>query len=332
MRKTKQLNMKIWTARGAQKDHSNWQTHAGSYGRFHLSALKVSLKNILSTPLSTLLIVLAISIGLCIPASLYLAVKNLRSLSPAWSNQLHLTVMLDNSATVKQAEQLSAHFHKTPHFISAHIVPKEQALAEFQAQSGFNDLAELLPHNPLPHVVQLQFNVAIDTAELEQHKSWLEQQNSVDEVLFEQAWIEKLQGVIQLSESVFDSIALLVAIGITFVIGTLVRLTLESQREEVEVLHLLGATAQFIRRPFLYRGLWLGLLGGVLALFLIEGLSVSIENRANQVATLFEGLFVLKKFSIWDTLSLLGLSTALGWFGAWCAFAHNQRTFTQSIK
>jgi cell division transport system permease protein len=328
MHKSKKLNSHLWSSRGATPVRIGIKEKCKNYLKYHKNACKISLSNILNKPLSTLLIALAIGIGLSMPATLFLAVKNLRSLSPEWSNQIIITVLLKEDASLAQAQHLHKRYQQLP-FLSSHkIITKEEALNEFEQHSGFAELTKLLPENPLPHMLHLQFDTDIPMDTLNNLKQELSNENIVDNIIFERDWIEKLQGIVRLGESLFDSLAILIALGVTFMIGTLIRLTLERHKEEVEVLHLIGATAHFIRRPFLYRGLLIGVMGGMVSLLILTSLSFGIEARANQLISLFNGLFILKKLSFSDTLILLGLSALLGWLGAWLAFAHNQKTLS----
>lgn len=326
MHKTKQYRMPIWTSRGANEIKIGTKAKFFHYFRSHLNALRISFSNVASTPLSTLLIALAIGIGLSMPASLFVGVKNLRALAPDWSNQLIITVMLDHDASKQDAKLLSQRYQNTPYLKQHKVIDKSDALKEFEQQSGFKDISSVLPQNPLPHVLHFQFDTSIPLDTLESFKQQISQEPKVERLIYEREWVEKLQGIVRLGESLFDSLAILIALGLTFMIGTLIRLILERHREEVEVLNLIGATTHFIRRPFLYRGTLLGVLGGIVAMLLITFLLFGIEARANQVITLFNGLFTLKKFSFSDTLILLGTSALLGWLGAWLAFAHNQKS------
>lgn len=326
MVKSKQLRTQLWVAKGAKPLKLGWKNHIISYLKYHLSACKTSLANVLRSPITTLLTTLAIGIGLSMPASLFLGVKNLRALSPDWSNQIVITALLSSESSLNDAAILQEKFKQTPFLKHTHVITREEALVEFQQHSGFTDLETLLPHNPLPHVVQFQFENDVDLAVLNQFKEALNQFHGVEQVIYERDWVERLQGVVRFGESLFDSLAILISLGITFMIGTLIRLTLERHREEVEVLHLIGATAHFIRRPFLYRGMILGIFGGIISICIMQLLLIGIEARANHMISIYNGLFTLKKFSISDTLVLLGISTLLGWLGAWLAFAHNQKS------
>lgn len=324
MLKNRKLSAQIWAVSGAKPVKFDIKDSLFNYIKFHLNAFKVSLSNITQMPLGSFLTALAIGIGLCMPAFLFLGVKNLRALSPDWSAHINMTVMLSPKVTLSQAEAFQKELLSQNIALKVALHTKDVALKEFETLSGFDNLHELLQENPLPHILLLQFDSDIPIEKLNDVKTELRKNPYVEQLIFERDWIEKLQAIIRLGESLFDSLALLIGLGVTFMIGTLIRLSLERHREEVEVLHLLGATKQFIRRPFLYRGMLMGMLGGIVALLILTTLMFGIEARANHTINVFQGIFALKKMSFSDTLTLLGASGLLGWLGAWLAFSHHQ--------
>ena len=107
--------------------------------------------------------------------------------------------------------------------------------------------------------------------------------------------------------------------GVLLVVGNTIRLAVESRRQEIEVVTLIGATHAFVRRPFLYSGAWYGLGGGVLALVI---LMLGGNWLASPVAALAESYgahFALPSLGGRNSVFLLLFSTLLGWLGAWLA-------------
>ena len=90
-------------------------------------------------------------------------------------------------------------------------------------------------------------------------------------------------------------------------------------KAEIEIIKLVGGTDAFIRRPFLYEGLWYGLLGALIALTLVLAALYLLDGPVQRLAGLYESSFSL---SVLDPLSLLGVAIggpALGLAGAWLA-------------
>lgn len=114
-------------------------------------------------------------------------------------------------------------------------------------------------------------------------------------------------------------IGVLLGIGVLLIVGNTIRANVEKRREEIEVAKLLGATDAFIRRPFLYTGLWYGLLGGIVAcLFVAVSLGL-LQTPVRQLAALYRSDFSFAIMSV-DTLLSIWLTGAfLGVIGSWLA-------------
>jgi cell division transport system permease protein len=106
-----------------------------------------------------------------------------------------------------------------------------------------------------------------------------------------------------------------------------IRLQILTQRAEIEVAKLIGATNPFIRRPFLYYGALLGLAGGVVAWLLVWGGLALLNERLTGLAELYGARLKLMHLSWPDTLSLCLFAAALGWLGAWLSASRNLAEF-----
>src|SRR3546814_4071577 len=87
----------------------------------------------------------------------------------------------------------------------------------------------------------------------------LEQLPEAELVQHDTQWRERLDGWLRFGGRVAWVLAFLLGLGALLVVGNTVRLDIQSRREEISVLQLLGATDGFIRRPFLYLGAWYGI-------------------------------------------------------------------------
>src|SRR3546814_216472 len=97
----------------------------------------------------------------------------------------------------------------------------------------------------------------------------LEQLPEAELVQHDTQWRERLDGWLRFGGRVAWVLAFLLGLGALLVVGNTVRLDIQSRREEISVLQLLGATDGFIRRPFLYLGAWYGIGAGAIALGLL---------------------------------------------------------------
>ncbi|MBM4224919.1 MAG: FtsX-like permease family protein, partial [Gammaproteobacteria bacterium] len=94
-----------------------------------------------------------------------------------------------------------------------------------------------------------------------------------------------------------------------------------ARRAEIEVTKLVGGSNAFVRRPFLYEGFFLGLLGGLLATGITVILVVALAEPVSRVSALYGGRYVLSGLDLLEAATLIGLSALLGVIGAWLGAA-----------
>jgi len=109
------------------------------------------------------------------------------------------------------------------------------------------------------------------------------------------------------------------------VVGNTVRLDIQSRREEIGVLQLLGATDGFIRRPFLYLGVWYGIAAGAAALGLLAAAGYALREPLAELASSYGSRFELNGFEPLAALAVLAGATLLGWLGASFVTGHYLR-------
>jgi cell division transport system permease protein len=118
---------------------------------------------------------------------------------------------------------------------------------------------------------------------------------------------------------------LMLAVGVVIIVGNTIRLDIQNRRDEIEVTKLIGATDAFIRRPFLYTGLWYGLLGGLLAMLLVAALLWSLDEPIRRLAGLYGSGFRLRGPGVSGGLAIVAAGIALGWLGSWASASRNMR-------
>ncbi len=135
-------------------------------------------------------------------------------------------------------------------------------------------------------------------------------------------WLQRLQAITDIIRRAITAIGIMLGLSVLLVVGNSIRLDIENRRAEIEVTKLIGATDRFIRRPFLYGGMWFGLLGGILALLLVFIVLLVIRQPAQDLVGLYNSDFKLMLPSFIQSISLIGSSIFLGLFGSWLAVGH----------
>jgi cell division transport system permease protein len=139
----------------------------------------------------------------------------------------------------------------------------------------------------------------------------------VDLVQIDAQWVERFNAILSLSWQLLLIITAVLGAGVIAVIGNTVRIEIDSQRAEIEVVKIVGGSHRFVRRPFLYEGMLYGLGGALLAWALAAGALALLAEPVANLAKSYGSHFLLLGPSPRDLEVLLGAGIVCGWVGAW---------------
>lgn len=308
---------------GAQRRQNRWQDLLAGWRAHHGQVAADSLRRLLAQPVSSVMTWLVIGIALALPASLYVGLVNMQTLGDAWDSSARLSLYLKLDVSDARARELAAELEHDAALIAVAYTDRATALAEFKAISGFGDLLEGLDDNPLPALITVEPRPGLSAENLAGLQQRLAGITEVDSVQLDLEWVQRLYALVRLGQRLAVTLAGLLALGVILVIGNTIRLAIESRREEIVVIKLVGGTDAFVRRPFLYTGLWYGLGGGLCA-WLVVGLSLWVmSDPVARLAGLYGSDFSLDGLGISATLLLWLAGAALGLAGAWLAVARH---------
>jgi cell division transport system permease protein len=120
-------------------------------------------------------------------------------------------------------------------------------------------------------------------------------------------------------------VAALLAAGVLGVVGNTIRLEIDGRRAEIEVTKLVGGSNAFVRRPFLYSGLWQGLFGGLLAVGIVTAGLWALDPFVGRLAAAYGSGFSLRGLGFREWALVAGGGAVLGFLGAWLAAAYHLR-------
>ncbi len=282
-----------------------------SYIELHRRQGRQALSELFSRPLGNLLTVFVLAFSLALPTILFILTKNVIAVTSQWQTPNQLTVYLKDVPTHK-IETLAKELSTSDDIASVNYISPDEGLKELQKIQGFKDAVNLLENNPLPAVlviVPAKEDAALATQIAAQLRK---QQAVVDEVRFDNDWLLRLGAIEKLVKLLMISFSTLMLVAVVLIIGNTLRLQLLSQKEEIQVMKLVGATDSYILRPYLYTGMWLALFGALLAwglsILVILLLSVAVEHLAN----LYNSGFNLVGLRFDEVIILLMLSGILG--------------------
>lgn len=280
----------------------------------HGSAIAHALRRLAGQPLGTLLSALVVGIALSLPGGGYLLLDNVASLARGVSGAPEISVFLDMGAGAADVALIKRRLKAEPALASYRYVPREEALQQLQ-RGGLGDVLGGLSANPLPDAF-VAAPRGEDPAVFERLAEAMRGWPRVAHVQLDSAWVKRLHALLGLGRSAVMMLAGLLGFALVIVTFNTIRLQILTQRPEIEVSRLLGATDPFIRRPFYWFGGLQGALGGLVALGTVW---LGVEALAAPVAALAESygaVFALSGPGGPESLVIVAFATFLGWLGA----------------
>jgi cell division transport system permease protein len=292
----------------------------------HVQTLIYTLGQLWERPMATLMTTAVIGIALSMPAGLHLLLSNGVEVLQGWNSATQISLFLHKETSEKSAQALREQLTKRPQVESVEYISREQALQEFRAHSGLGDALNALDDNPLP-AVMIVFPASRYQSEesLAKMVSELGGLPEVDMAQLDMKWIQRLFALVAIGERGVLILSSLFALAVLLVVGNTIRLAIQNRRDEIIIIKLIGATDAFIRRPFLYTGIWYGLLGAIIALVLVEISLLMIMGPVSEVALLYHSDFTLHGVDGTTFGMILLTGPLLGFVGSWVALGRHLR-------
>ena len=291
----------------------------------HVRAISTTLAALMRRPVGTLLTAFVIGITLALPAGLNTLVANVGRAGDGVEGSLRASLFLKDEVSAERGEALARDIAKRPGVSAARYISREQALEEFRSFSGFGEALDILKDNPLPATIVVTPSARQAQNQAEGLLKDLGALPEVAQAKLDEKWLQRLYAILALVQRAVLMIAAALALAVLIVVGNTIRLDIENRRDEIEVMKLIGAPGSYIRRPFLYTGLWYGLTGGILACVLVELGVMSLVEPARQLAGLYDSQASLSGLSFDAGLGVFAAGLGLGWLGAFWSVSRHLR-------
>lgn len=279
-------------------------------------AMSVALRRLGSQPFSSLCNILVISLSLAVPIVVAAVLDTAQPVLRQIPVSAEVTLYLDRNAPAGTAKRLGAKLQArhTEHIESLAVVDRDRALAELRRRPAWSDALAVLPDNPLPDaiVITLQQHPEIAATSNRLSTEW-ESLEGVDSVQVDSAWVQRLQSMLDFLGMSLWMLALGVAVVVLATVFNTVRLQALTQREEIAVARLVGATESFVRRPFLYLGALTGAVSSALAIVLAWAALQPLNTVINRLASSYGAQLSLQ---LPDPVSLLLAGMVVAILGA----------------
>ena len=253
-------------------------------------------------------VILSIALVLFLLGLLGLLVLNSKKVADHFKEQIALTIYLKDDAKDVEIKQLEKTLALADYTKSTQFVSKDEAAEEHSKEIGENFM-DFLGYNPLQNSIDVYLKADfVDAAQVKEIADNLLAKDFVEEVNYDQPLIsllndniKKISLWVMIISGVFTLIAVLL-------INSAIRLSVYSKRFTIKTMQMVGATKGFIRRPFIWLSMKLGMVGAVIALagmaavlYYLNQTFPELELLADPVilAILFVGVFLASVLITW---------------------------------
>lgn len=245
---------------------------------------------------------------------------NGRALSHVFKEGVEVEVILHDNTRDEMADNLHGILQKQNFVKKAEIITKEEAAAKFLSDGG-EDFTELLDFNPLYTSIVLQLHSKyVNKDSLDKIRLFILQSNIVREVAYPNTIVDKMDSNFRKIGVILGSISLLLFFIVVVLIDNTVRLAMFSNRFLIKTMQMVGATRNFISRPFDKRAVLNGLISGIIAVVFLSLVITFAEKQLPALKLLH------------DTTSLIFLMVGMIIMGILISFLSTHRSVIKYLK
>jgi cell division transport system permease protein len=255
---------------------------------------------------------LVIGVALSLPVGSYALLDGLRGVTARLAPEPQISLFLPTDAKPADALALAARLRTDPRISAVRFVSREQALQELQQVEGIAEVVAAIGRNPLPDTLVVSARaerIPVLAAELRKLPG-------VAHLQADAAWAQRLAALEGIGRIALGLLATLLGVALVAVTFNTIRLQILTQRDEIEVCKLIGASDAFIRRPFYYFGLLQGLAGGAVALAIVAAALALLNREVRPLAESYGSAFAFAPPGSANALAVVAVAGALGWLGA----------------
>lgn len=296
--------------------------------RQHRYALTVTIRRLLSQPISSLTNLLVIALALALPLLGASLLTSIEPVAKQVSVTPELTIFLKTDAAAGTADKLARQVREeyAEQTVKVRVIPKQRALEELRANPAWEQALKVLPVNPLPDAIVVELAPGDDLAKrADQLANTLRKWPGVDLVQLDSAWVQRLEALLRFGKVGLILLALSVMLVVLATVFNTVRMQALFQREEIGVARLVGATESFVRRPFLYLGALTCSLAALISLGIARLTLTPLNDALASLARTYDAEFALSLPSTPVLVACVLLVAALGALSARWSVQRNTR-------
>jgi cell division transport system permease protein len=291
--------------------------------RQHAFAIVDAMRHLVGSAGSFALNVLVVAIALALPIAGLTVLENVRPVSQQLAVEPEISIFLAMDTPRERAAALAPQIRRIVQDANGagklEFVPRENALSTLKNKTGLSDALTTLGENPLPDGYVLKLGGvqnAADATRVDAIAVQLKALPGVEYVQIDSAWVKRLAALMRILRLALLFLAATLGVVVVAVIFNTIRLQVLTQREEIEVCRMFGATDAYIYRPFCYTGALLGLVAGAVALAMVAFALQPLNSAIADFARLYASEFRMAPLGGMETVALLSMSAGLGLIGA----------------
>lgn len=279
-------------------------------------ALRASIERLSGKPFGTAMTMLVLGLALAMPLALWLLLGNAQHLVATLGDSGAISVFMQTDVDAAQARVTAEQLRHRSDVAVVSLKSPDQGMAELAAMQGFGDVVDGISYNPLPWVLLVQPVSQGGTQSALALAHELRDLPGVDQVQDEADWRKRMHALLSLGSRGFGLLAALLVLAMLMVVGQTVRQDIRGRANEIAVLQMAGASARFVRRPYLYAGACYGFGAGIVAVVLIGLIEWLLAGPAYALLAGYGGRLLLQGLDPGLLVVVPLIAAALGWAGA----------------
>ncbi|EGQ8082831.1 TPA: permease-like cell division protein FtsX [Vibrio parahaemolyticus] len=291
------------------KGRSAKRANTDGFFSVHAKQAKSSFSALWQRPLGNILTLAVISMALAMPACLYLLGKNVAGAAEDVASPSQVSAYLVEGMPDARVMVLKDQIETWPLVKEVEYISPQQGLADLSQYAGFDQALSFLSGYVLPGVLVITPESDIKT-DIQALAKEVGQQQDVTDVRLDEDWLARLNAIKTLAGIIVVTLTILMLGAVFLIVGNTLRFNVLANKEEIQTMKLIGATDGFILRPYLYTGMWFGVLGAVIAWFVTALVTIVMNSAVEDLAALYDSQFRLIGLS-WDESLLLIITGSL---------------------
>jgi cell division transport system permease protein len=244
--------------------------------------------------------------------------NNLEHVAEQISNNMAAVFFLDKDISEEQISVIEQELRQSPLVLENTFVSADEAVDKFiEKFPELQGIIENIKINPFPPSIETTFKEkTITFREASGLITRIQKMPGVEDVQFNQEWVDRVNSFSRLTKAVGFFLGGILVLASFFIISNVIKLNVFARKDEIEILRLVGATNTFIRVPFLLEGITLGVIGGVVSLFLLFLLINSIPIYLGSRLGVLNELINFRYLSLSQSITIIAEGGVIGFMGS----------------